>query len=120
MSTTLTKQYYGKSEKKSILEFSISLDRKPTNILIKVLVPLSLLVLAMSAVFWINSEALSERLNIAFIGKFSVIAYQFLVEGEMPNIDYLTFTDGFLLISFAIFIHYSIRKLNCILACQKK
>ena len=102
MSTTLTKQYYGKPEKILILKFSISLDRKPTNILIKVLASLSLLVLAMWAVFWINSEALSERLNIAFIGILSVIAYQFLVEGEMPNIDYLTFTDGFLLISFAI------------------
>ena len=62
MSTTLTKQYYGKSEKTLILEFSISLDKKPTNILIKVLAPLSLLVLAMWAVFWINIEALSERL----------------------------------------------------------
>lgn len=64
--------------------------------------PLSLLVLAMWAVFWINSEALSKRLNIAFIDILSIIAYQFLVEGEMPNIDYLTFTDGFFLIPFAI------------------
>jgi hypothetical protein len=97
-----TKQYYGKANKISMLEFSITLDRKPTNIVLKVLIPLTLLVLAMWAVFWMDTKALSDRLNISFIGILSVIAYQFLVEGEMPDIDYLTFTDGFLLISFSI------------------
>ncbi|AJI54568.1 neurotransmitter-gated ion-channel ligand binding domain protein [Francisella philomiragia] len=100
--TEPTKYYYGKSEKISMLEFSISLERKPTNILLKVLIPLTLLVLAMWAVFWMDTKALSDRLNIAFIGILSVIAYQFLIEGEMPDIDYLTFTDGFLLLSFTI------------------
>ncbi|AIT09239.1 hypothetical protein LO80_04115 [Candidatus Francisella endociliophora] len=99
---TKSKQYYGKNDQVSMLKFSISLDRQATNILLKVLIPLSLLVLAMWAVFWMDTKALSDRLNIAFIGILSVIAYQFLVEGEMPDIDYLTFTDGFLLISFSI------------------
>ena len=96
------KQYYGEPSKVSMLTLTISLDRKPANILWKVLFPLSLLVLAMWAIFWMNSEALSDRLNISFIGILSVIAYQFLVEGAMPRIDYFTFTDGFLLLSFAI------------------
>lgn len=101
-STIRDKEYYGESNRISMLEFSISLDRQATNILLKVLVPLSLLVLAMWAVFWMDTKSLSDRLNIAFIGILSVIAYQFLVEGEMPDIDYLTFTDGFLLVSFSI------------------
>ncbi|API87359.1 ligand-gated ion channel [Francisella uliginis] len=101
-SSTPVKQYYGKPSKISMLDFNISLERKPVNILLKVLVPLSLLVLAMWAVFWMDTQALSDRLNISFIGILSVIAYQFLVEGEMPDIDYLTFTDGFLLLSFSI------------------
>ncbi|MED7820209.1 MULTISPECIES: ligand-gated ion channel [unclassified Francisella] len=101
-SSTPIKQYYGKADKISMLEFNISLERKPVNILLKVLVPLSLLVLAMWAVFWMDTKALPDRLNISFIGILSVIAYQFLVEGEMPDIDYLTFTDGFLLLSFSI------------------
>lgn len=96
------KQYYGKPSKVSMLTLTISLDRKPANVLWKVLFPLSLLVLAMWAIFWMNPEALSDRLNISFIGILSVIAYQFLVEGAMPRIDYFTFTDGFLLLSFAI------------------
>ena len=96
------KQYYGKATKISRLTLSISLDRKPANVLWKVLLPLTLLVLAMWAIFWMNAEALSDRLNISFIGILSVIAYQFLVEGAMPRIDYFTFTDGFLLLSFAI------------------
>ncbi|MDE4945097.1 hypothetical protein NAI65_12900, partial [Francisella tularensis subsp. holarctica] len=35
-------------------------------------------------------------------GSLSVIAYQFLIEVEILDIDYLTFTDGFLLLSFSI------------------
>jgi hypothetical protein len=93
-----TKQYYGKPNKISMLTLTISLDRKPANILWKVLLPLTLLVLAMWAIFWINPEALSDRLNISFIGILSVIAYQFVVEGDMPRIDYFTFTDGFMLL----------------------
>ncbi|AXA33336.1 ligand-gated ion channel [Francisella adeliensis] len=96
------KQYYGHSDKISMLTLTISLDRKPMNIIWKVLLPLTLLVLAMWSIFWMNKEALSDRLNISFIGILSVIAYQFLVEGDMPRIDYFTFVDGFLLISFAI------------------
>lgn len=101
-STTRDKEYYGESNKISMLEFSVSLDRQSTSILLKVLIPLSLLVLAMWSVFWMDTQALSDRLNISFIGILSVIAYQFLIEGEMPDIDYLTFTDGFLLVSFSI------------------
>ncbi|MDE5005283.1 hypothetical protein NAI73_13345, partial [Francisella tularensis subsp. holarctica] len=74
----------------SMLEFSISLERKPTNNLLKVLIPLTLLVLAMCAIFWMDTIALSDRLNIKFIGILSVIAYQFLIEGELLEIDYLT------------------------------
>ncbi|MFC4892206.1 ligand-gated ion channel [Pseudofrancisella aestuarii] len=96
------KEYYGPAKEISRLILEISLDRKPSNILWKVLLPLTLLVLGMWAIFWMDKEALSDRLNISFIGILSVIAYQFLVEGEMPRIDYFTFTDSFLLISFII------------------
>ncbi|MDE4974050.1 hypothetical protein NAI33_09830, partial [Francisella tularensis subsp. holarctica] len=72
--------------------------------LLKVLIPLTFLVLAMWAIFWMDTKDLSDRLNITFIGILSVIAYQFLIEGEILDIDYLTFTDGFLLLSFSILL----------------
>lgn len=106
------KQYYGKPAKVSMLTLKISLDRKPANIVWKVLFPLTLLVLAMWAIFWISPEALSDRLNISFIGILSVIAYQFVVEGDMPRIDYFTFTDGFMLLSFAILFSTIIESLS--------
>lgn len=96
------KQYYGQSDQVSMLTLTISLDREPMNTIWKVLLPLTLLVLAMWSIFWMDKEALSDRLNISFIGILSVIAYQFLVDGDMPRIAYFTFVDGFLLISFAI------------------
>lgn len=94
--------FYGEPIEVSKIVVELDLDRKPTNIIWKLLLPLSLLVLGMLAIFWMDEKALSDRLNIAFIGILSIIAYQFLIEGEMPRIDYFTFTDSFLLISFAI------------------
>ena len=67
-----------------------------------IILPLVFLVLAMAAVFWMDSEALSDRLNLSFIGILTIVAYQFSVDSNLPNISYLTFADIFLLISFVI------------------
>ena len=45
---------------------------------------------------------LSDRLNVSFIGILTIIAYQFLVDGNMPKISYFTFTDSVLLFSFVV------------------
>jgi hypothetical protein len=60
------------------------------------------LVLLMWAVFWLEVDNLSERLNLAFIGVLTIIAYQFMIDGTMPRIAYFTFTDTVLLYSFVV------------------
>jgi hypothetical protein len=97
-----TEDYYGVPAESSKLTLQLVLDRKPSSVIWKLLVPLSLLVMGMWSVFWMDTHALSDRLNVSFIGILSVIAYQFLIEGEMPRIDYFTFADLFLLTSFFI------------------
>ena len=50
----------------------------------------------------IDVENLSDRLNLAFIGILTIVAYQFLIDGTMPRIPYFTFTDTVLLYSFLV------------------
>lgn len=89
-----------KSISKAVL--SITIKRVSTSIIWKVILPLVILVSLMWAVFWMDVTDLSDRLNISFIGILTIVAYQFLIDGEMPRISYFTFTDSVLLFSFLV------------------
>ena len=52
--------------------------------------------------FWLDPDAISDRLNVSFVGILTIVAYQFVVIDNMPRNSYLTFTDILLLISFFI------------------
>lgn len=95
-------RYYGGSQHFSDLTLTIELERKSGNLIWKVILPLIILVLLMWAVFWMEEDNLSDRLNVSFIGILTIVAYQFLIDGSMPRIDYFTFTDAVLLYSFLV------------------
>ncbi|QEG33359.1 ligand-gated ion channel [Bythopirellula goksoeyrii] len=95
-------RYYGAPEQLSEIRLNITLERQSANIVWKVIVPLIVLVLLMWAVFWMEVDNLSDRLNVAFIGILTIVAYQFLIDGTMPRISYFTFTDTVLLYSFLV------------------
>jgi hypothetical protein len=95
-------RYYGAPKQLSELRLLITLRRNSMNVVWKVIVPLIVLVLLMWAVFWMEVDNLSDRLNVAFIGILTIVAYQFLIDGSMPRISYFTFTDAVLLYSFLV------------------
>ena len=95
-------RYYGGRKDFSEIHLTIKLTRHSANFIWKVIFPLIVLVLLMWAVFWLEVDNLSERLNLAFIGVLTIVAYQFLIDGTMPRISYFTFTDAVLLYSFVI------------------
>lgn len=94
--------YYGEPRQLSEILLTITMERQSANIVWKVILPLIVLVLLMWAVFWMEVDNLSDRLNVAFIGILTIVAYQFLIDGTMPRIAYFTFTDTVLLYSFLL------------------
>lgn len=95
-------RYYGEPKELSQVVFTVTLERKPWSVVWKVIIPLIVLVLMMWAVFWMDVDILSDRLNIAFIGILTIVAYQFLIDSSMPRVSYFTFTDTVLLFSFMV------------------
>jgi hypothetical protein len=95
-------RYFGDKEEVSQIELEITMKRKSANIIWKVIFPLVILVAMMWTVFWLDIDSLTDRLNISFIGILTIVAYQFLIDGNMPRISYFTFTDALLLYSFVI------------------
>lgn len=92
----------GDSRTFSRIVTTISLERRSGQIVWDILFPLLVLVSMVWSIFWIDCEALSDRLNISFIGVLTIVAYQFVVIDHMPRMSYLTFTDTLLLGSFLI------------------
>lgn len=102
VSRTMDYRYFGDRADFSEIHMEIALTRQSSNFIWKVIFPLTVLVLLMWAVFWLEVDNLSERLNLAFIGVLTIVAYQFMIDGSMPRVSYFTFTDAVLLYSFVI------------------
>jgi hypothetical protein len=47
-----------------------------------------------------DQEGLADRVNIQFVGILSVVAYYFVIKDSVPEIDYLTLMDTFIIASF--------------------
>lgn len=103
----------------SRLVTTIHLERRSWQLVWQLLFPLVVIVSMIWSIFWIDPDALSERLNVSFIGVLTIVAYQFVVIDHMPRMSYLTFTDTLLLVSFvtmsatipqSLVIHSLVRK----------
>ena len=78
----------------------IQLVRKPGFYLWKVIIPLIILVIISWSVFWMSEESLADRISFSMTGILTVVAYQFLISENLPNISYLTLMDAILSLSF--------------------
>jgi hypothetical protein len=84
----------------SRLVATIHLQRRSWQLVWQMLFPLIVIVSMVWSIFWVDPEQLADRLNVAFIGVLTIVAYQFVVLDDMPRMSYLTFTDTLLLVSF--------------------
>ena len=100
-------QIMQKQEVRGIETFSkflmhIKLIRKPGFYLWKVIIPLVILVIISWSVFWMGEESLADRISFSLTGILTVVAYQFLISENLPNISYLTLMDAILSLSFVV------------------
>jgi len=84
----------------SRLVATIHLQRRSWQLVWQMLFPMFVIVSMVWSIFWVDPEQLADRLNVAFIGVLTIVAYQFVVLDDMPRMSYLTFTDTLLLVSF--------------------
>ena len=52
------------------------------------------------SVVWINPEELESKLTITIVCLLSLIAYNFVIDAELPKLEYLTTLDIIILISY--------------------
>ena len=87
-----------------ISEFVVTVEikRRPTHMIISIILPMVLLVSLTWCVYWMDNETLANRVNITFIGILSVVAYYFVILNNVPEVSYLTLVDAFVISTFLI------------------
>jgi hypothetical protein len=77
--------------------FEISVVRRSSFYVWKVLLPLLLMVFLSWSVFWIEPHDLSNQIQVAVTTILTVIAFAFAISATMPRLPYLTYIDAFFL-----------------------
>ena len=94
--------YDGSTAEVSEFVVMVEIQRRPLHFLLSIVFPMVLLVSLTWCVFWMDGETLANRVNITFVGILSVVAYYFVVLGNVPEVSYLTLIDAFVLATFLI------------------
>ena len=82
------------------LEVDFEIDRLSNYYVFKVMLPIVFLLLISWSVFWINPKDLESRVTVSIVCLLSLIAYNFVIDNDLPKLGYLTFMDRFILISY--------------------
>ena len=95
---------YFDDSRSAVSEFVVTVEikRRPTHMIISIILPMILLVSLTWSVFWMDNETLANRINITFIGILSVVAYYFVILNNVPEVSYLTFIDAFIISTFLV------------------
>jgi len=89
---------YPRSE--NSIELIIEVERNSAHYLFKIIIPVFLILCVAWSVLWIPTYKLDARLTTSIVALLSLIAYNFVFEGDIPKLDYLTDLDKFILLSY--------------------
>ncbi len=93
----------------------MTLQRDYFYFLLKVMFPIILIVFISWSVFLIHPRAIEAKVNVTIVCLLALIAYNFVIEDNLPKVSYITIMDTFILTSYVfaalttIFAIYSYR-----------
>ncbi len=82
------------------LKLDILIERKHGYYIFKVILPIILILMVCWSVVWIHPRELESRLTITIVCLLSLIAYNFVIDAELPKLEYLTVLDWIILVSY--------------------
>lgn len=82
------------------IAYDYSAERKSGYYVYKLIIPIVFLILLSWVTFFIKVNELNSRVTISIVCFLSLIAYNFVVDDNLPKLNYLTFMDKFILVSY--------------------
>ena len=84
----------------STVALELDIERKSGYYLYKVILPIVIILIVCWASLWIRPKELESKLTITIVCLLSLIAYNFIIDGEIPKLAYLTIIDWIILTSY--------------------
>ena len=84
----------------STINIEIDIERQYGYYIYKVLIPILLILMVCWSVVWVDPKELEARLTITIVCLLSLIAYNFVIDSELPKLEYLTVMDWIILVSY--------------------
>ena len=82
------------------ISLQIDIERKYWYYVFKVILPIILILTICWSSIWIDPREVESRLTITIVCLLSLIAYNFVIDKDIPKLDYLTVMDFIILISY--------------------
>ena len=98
----ITEKIYKDAVGKNLSGFEITFDieRKTGYYVYKVILPILLILMICWSAVWISPRELESKLTISIVCLLSLIAYNFVIDKELPKLEYLTVLDWIILVSY--------------------
>ena len=78
----------------------IGAERVTNYYIFKIIIPILLILSISWSVFWIDRAQIEAKANITIVALLSLIAYNLIMDDVIPKLDYLTFMDSFIFLSY--------------------
>ena len=78
----------------------ITAERISNYYIFKIILPILLILTITWSVFWIYPSQIEAKVNITIVALLALIAYNLIMDEEIPKLDYLTFMDAFIFLSY--------------------
>ena len=80
--------------------FYIDIERLTSYYVYKIILPIIFILCISWSVFWVRGSQLEAKVNVTIVCLLSLIAYNFIIDEDLPKLSYLTFLDSFILMSY--------------------
>ena len=81
-------------------ELVFEIERKSRYYVFKIIMPIILILIVCWSAVWIKPKDLESKLTITIVCLLSLIAYNFVIDADLPKLEYLTVMDYIILISY--------------------
>ena len=81
-----------------ILELEV--ERISNYYISKIFLPIIVILIISWSVFWIHPKQIEAKVNITIVALLTLIAYNLIMDDEIPKLDYVTFMDAFIFITY--------------------
>jgi len=78
----------------------LEVERESQYYIYKVILPIILILMVCWSAIWITPLEIESRLTITIVCLLSLIAYNFVIDSELPKLEYLTIMDWIIFVSY--------------------